>query len=547
MRTFIKTLFFILLFFLPLSFAGTESWSFFIFQSLITFIFCYLLLTNKYFCISNVSKVITYIFFILIILGIVQSFNQKTVIDEISFVPFSLCSFYTIKEISYIFTFFVVFFITTQLFQSYKQTKNLTLIILTASTIVMLLCLFYPKGEYIKFFLGVNFSGAFGSFVNRNSAGAFLSLSFFVSLAFLLSNIIEYKNEKKEKNEYIVKISLQTILSILFLFSVIFVRSRGAMLATFISVFFLATLYSIFFTHSTKTRIRNLLITIILFIISSVCIYNNLDIINNYTQRTTNGISEQIRINLYDGAINMLKEYPLTGVGFAAFPVAINKYLTRELTTWTQNLHNDWLELIVGIGFPFGILVILLIFYITLILILRIRNLDRGRRIFFICLCSGALTFCLASFVDFHFHICANAFLFFIILAIITTATFHKEKTKNIRIKAYIKVPFICLSFAVLYFSFNNAMAWKYMVFGENLILEHKISYYEKALNYSKDPRYIQKLIITYYNTYFDKNLDTKKKDEFKQKANSLSKQYLMKYPFDKQISNIYQYTTKQN
>ena len=90
-------------------------------------------------------------------------------------------------------------------------------------------------------------------------------------------------------------------------------------------------------------------------------------------------------------------------------------------------------------------------------------------------------------------------------------------------------------------------MAWKYMVFGENLILEHKISYYEKALNYSKDPRYIQKLIITYYNTYFDKNLDTKKKDEFKQKANSLSKQYLMKYPFDKQISNIYQYTTKQN
>ena len=69
----------------------------------------------------------------------------------------------------------------------------------------------------------------------------------------------------------------------------------------------------------------------------------------------------------------------------------------------------------------------------------------------------------------------------------------------------YAKIPFICLAFIMLYFSFSQAVAWRYVVFGKNLMLEHKISYYEKALKYSKEPKYMQKLIITYYNTFFNK------------------------------------------
>lgn len=543
MQKFIKILFFILLFFLPLSFAGTESWSFFIFQAAITFIFCYFLITNHHICISNISKIVMYIFSILIVLGIIQSFNQHTILDKVSVIPFSLCPFYTAKEVSYMFTFFIVFFITTQLFQSYKQTKQLVLIILLSSITVMLLCLFYPKGEYINFFLGKKIFGAFGSFVNRNSAGAFLSLSFFVSLSFLLSNIFEYRKNRKEQNEYTAKILLQTILSIFFLFSVIFVRSRGGMFSTFISVFFLASLFSICFTHSIKTRLKYLSITIILFILSSICIYNNLDAINAYAHRVTFGNSEQTRILLYHGAIDMLKKYPVTGVGFAAFPVAINKYLTEDLKAWPQNLHNDWLELLLSTGYPIGTLIFILIAYLFILLLLRTKYIDRIKRASFVCLGSGILSFCLASSVDFHFHISADAFLFFVVLGIIATATFHKGKDYTVRLRTYVKIPLICLSFLMLYFSFNQAMAWKYIIFGENLILEHKLSYYEKALTFSKEPRYMQKLIITYYNTNFDKNLDFEKKEEYKQKAHSLSEQYLQLYPFDSKISKIYSNT----
>lgn len=545
MQSFIKILFFTLLFFLPLSFAGTESWSFFIFQAAITMIFCYLLLSTKYFCFSKISKIVIYIFLILITFGILQSFNQQTILEQVKLKPFSLCPFYTLKEISYLFTFLIVFFISLQLFQSYKQIKNLMFIILISSGIVMLLCLFYPKGEYIKFFLGKNIFGAFGSFVNRNNAGAYLSLSFFVSLSFLLSNIIQYKRENKEKAEYILKISSQSALSGLFLFSVIFVRSRGAMLATYIAIFFMLILSSLFFTHDKKKKILYLIVTISVFIVSSFFIYDNIDAINTYAKRQTYGISEQTRYMMYIGAFDMLKKYSFTGVGLAAFPVAINKFMEKQLSSWPQNLHNDWLELSLGIGYPLSFLIFLLMCFVFVFLLLKIKNIDRVKRISFICLGSGILAFCLASSVDFHFHIPSNAFLFFIVLAAVSAVTFNKENSKTVHMRTYIKIPFICLSFLLLYFSFNQAMAWKYVVFGKNLILEHKINYYEKALKYSKEPRYTQRLIITYYNTRFNKKLDIEKKQKYVQKANILSKQYLQQYPFDRQISKIYKYTNK--
>ena len=178
MNIFIKVIFTILLFFLPLAFAGTESWAFFIFQSAITFIFCYVLITTKYFYFTKISKIVFYIFSILIILGLAQSFNFHTVNDTVSIIPFTFCPFYTFKEITAFFTYACVFFIILQTAQTSKQINKLVPAILYASALVMVVGLLYQNGEYIKFFLFDNSKGSFGPFVNRNSAGAFLSLSF---------------------------------------------------------------------------------------------------------------------------------------------------------------------------------------------------------------------------------------------------------------------------------------------------------------------------------------------------------------------------------
>ncbi len=540
MNIFSRIVFVCLFFFLPLAFAGTESWAFFIFHALITFIFCYMLLTIKYFYFTKISKIIFSIFSILILLGFLQSFNFHNVDDTVSIIPFTFCTFYTFKEITAFFTYACVFFIVLQTFQTFKQINKLILVILCASAVVMVIGLLYQNGEYIKFFLFDNSRGSFGPFVNRNSAGAFLSLSFFVSFAFLFSNIFKYKKEHKNKQEFVLKISIQSVLTFLLLISIIFVRSRGVYLATLISLFIMFSFISFYIPHHGKTKIICFISTVTVFCLSCFLIYINWDAISAYTHRVSFGFSEAARLQMYSAAFDMLKKYPVTGVGFASFPVTIKYFLDNPFNQWVSYLHNDWLELLLDIGYIFGTVIIGLIIYIIYLFISNTVNLKRVKKCFYLGICGGLLSFCISSGVDFHFHIPADAFLFFTVLALASTLSFHKAKIYMVKINIPIKVLLIILSFIFLCFSFKNAAAWKFMTFADNLTLENKIEYYQKALKYSSEPRYIRKLIFTYYNTKFSRTLSGEEKSVYAEQANVFAEGYLAKYPYDKKISKIY-------
>ncbi len=537
---FIKILFSSLLFFLPLAFAGTESWSFFIFQSVITVIFGYTLLTTKYFYFTKISKVILSIFSILILLGLAQSFNFKTLDNAVSIVPFTFCSFYTFKEITALFTYACVFFMVLQTFQSFKQIHRFVPVILYASAVVMVIGLLYQKGEYIKFFLFDNSLGSFGPFVNRNSAGAFLSLSFFISFAFLFSNIFRYKKEHKKKQEFVFKISLQSVLTFLLLISIIFVRSRGVYLATLVSLFVMFSFISFYIPHHKKTKIICFISTLAVFIISCFLIYVNWDAISAYTHRVGFGFSEAARLRMYSAAFDMLKKYPFTGIGLASFPVVIKYFLQNPFNQWISYLHNDWLELLLDVGYVFGAVITVLIIYMMWLFVSNTGNLKRIKKCFYLGICGGLLSFCISSGVDFHFHIPADAFLFFTALALASALSFHKTEISTVKINIVIKFLLIIVSLVFLYFSFKNAAAWKFMTFADNLTLKNKIEYYQRALSYSSEPRYIRKLIFTYYNTKFSKTLSPEEKAYYAERANESAEAYLTEYPYDTRISKIY-------
>jgi hypothetical protein len=239
----------------------------------------------------------------------------------------------------------------------------------------------------------------------------------------------------------------------------------------------------------------------------------------------------------------MLEDYPLTGVGIAAFPVAINKYLPKSLDAYPEHLHNDWLELILGIGYPAGIVFIIATMMLIYIFISRIKFLRSNKKIYFIGLSAAALSLSIGSLVDFHLHIPANAFMFFIVLGLLSASSFYKDKVKYLNINLYVKIFVTIIMIYLLYFSIKNTLAWKYFVFGENLSLQSKIIYYEKGVDLTNNPRYLEKLIFVYYNTYFNKDFSVQEKKYYGQKANILSKEFLQKYPFNKQISIIYHYT----
>jgi len=523
-----------ILFFAPLSFASTEPWALLINQCCFFILSVHLFFNRKDLYWTPPSKKIFFCFIIVLLLCLIQYFNPHTILEKKLYIPFSICTFYTFTDLSNILLYFFVFLIVNQNFENSHIIKNLLLIIVIASAVVLFIGFSCPKGEYIKAFLGAKVFGSFGPFVNRNNAGAFLSMALFATAASLLPMFIKQSKNTPGK-------ILLTILSILFLIGVIYTRSRGAMLATFISLFFLFLLCSIYLIRNKKQSISAICITLVLFSVFSYLIYLYRDNINEFAQRSSfNDFSSQARVDLYKSAFKMLKQFPWTGIGVAAFPVAIASYQEMDFKAYPNYLHNDWLELLLGIGYPAGILILLLLVTTIYIFIRNIRNLSHRKRAIYIPLLCSVLSICIASLVDFHFHIPANSILFFTILAILCSATFFKENISFVKPHLIIKILFLTAFLIIIIFSVKNTVIWRWTIFGNKLSVEQKIINYEKAIQFSDNPRYAIDLGIAYINTQKLKTLSDEQKQEYKKKAKQLSSKYLKKYPFEKRFSKIY-------
>ncbi len=537
---FVNLLFSILLFFVPLGFAGTEPWAFFIFQIITAFIFLYLLLVDTKFRFTIPAIFTNIIFVIFILVAIVQLLNYHTILQQKNLLPFTISPYNTLKELNVIFTYMMFFIVVNQMFYKLKRIKKVLYLTLIVSAVVMFIGLCFPKGEYIKFFLGSEIFGNFGPFTNRNNAGIFLSMSFFISLSLVFYNFLRYQKYliENKKNEFIVTEIVTITLSVMFLISVVLTRSRGAMLATFISIFVFLFLYFYHFSKTVWQKTYKLLIVLILLGISSFVIYKNIDAINAYSQRTT-GVSDKTRLKLYDMSFDVLKDYPFTGIGFASFNVVTDKYLNEDLNdAYPEYLHNDWLELLLDIGYPLYIVFLLFILMIIFVFLRRIKFLPYKKQILFIGLFSSCCSICIGSFVDFHFHIPANAMLFFICLAILSSVSFYKDKkTFSFNNNLSVKIIFCLLIVCSVFVSCKDVMAWKYFVFSKNLPKQQEIEYLDKAANISNNPRYFENYIITLYN-YGAKNREFL--DEKKEYLKSLIYDYLKLYPYNKKISKIY-------
>lgn len=536
---FVDFLFTIILFFVPLSFAATEPWAFFIFQLTISFIFLYMLFKKHKFCFSLPAVMVFLSFIFLIIIALIQLLNHHTIIQHKSLIPFTVSPFHTLNELNNIFTYMMLFFVSLQLFDRFEKIKKLLYMLMIVSSIVMIIGLCFPNGEYIKFFLGSSSLGNFGPFTNRNNAGTFLSMSFFIFISVTFYNFLKCKKYiiQGKKKEFVIVQIINITLSLMLLISVILTRSRGAMAATFLSIFVFLFLYFYFFSNGLKVRFVKLTTVFLFFLISCFIIYKNIDAINAYSNRTS-GLSEQTRIELYKMSLDILKDFPMTGIGVAAFQVTVDKYFEKELNAYPQYLHSDWLELATGIGYPLSIIIFFTFFIFIIILIKRIKFLSDKKKIFFIGLLSAIISISLASTVDFHFHIPANAVLFIICLAVLCSLSFYKDnKNINLELNIFFKMLVVVCVAGLMFFSLKNIISWRCYTFAKNMPKEQKLEYYKKTAFSSENPKYMENYIISKYNYCIkDKSLF----DDNKNEIEKLSYEYLKKYPFNKKISKIY-------
>lgn len=535
-----------LLFFAPLSFASVEAWALLVMQAVLSFIAAYLLVRRAEFAFTPPSKKIIFLTAGLFLLMLAQAAVQRSALVGAPLYPFTLCRIFTLEEASLLLSCLAAFFITTQMFQKTPQIKALLTAVFAAGVLVMIIGLCFPRGEYVKFLVDSKALGSFGPFVNRNHAGIFIAVTFFCSLAYGAPEFLDYRRYVSEgkKKDFILRQTLFCFLAAALFATVFFTRSRGAMLSAIFCIFVSLWLLILFLLPKSKKRLLFLGLSLLLFTATFWEISKNVSYFNSYARRSS-GASEETRIMLYNAAFDMLKDYPLTGVGGGAFSVGINPYLENELSQYPRYLHNDWLELVLSVGYPAAFIVLLFVLAIMLSFIKRIKYLGSHKKIRFIFLLCAALCIAIGSVFDFHLHIPANAFLFFTVLGLLSSSSFYKDKIKFAKLSVLIKIFAILSCVFILIFSVFGAAAYRYFKQGRALTERNKLSLYERGLAAYPSPRYALKTATAYYNASHSKTADKEMQRLYAQRALELSSRYEKLYPLDKEIARLYKLSKK--
>ena len=122
------------------------------------------------------------------------------------------------------------------------------------------------------------------------------------------------------------------------------------------------------------------------------------------------------RVSLYQSGLLMFRDFPVFGVGLGAFQEVFAAYQRTEPGFLVDHIHNDWLELLLetgALGFTLyaGGLALFLVKIIG-----RWKHLSAERFALSAGGLGAAMVFILHGFLDFPFHIPANAVVFFAVL-----------------------------------------------------------------------------------------------------------------------------------
>lgn len=537
MNPFLKVLTGVLLFFAPFSFAAAEPWSFSILQGGILAGVLLLVFSRREIIYTPPLKWLAVTFGFVILYTLLQCLFPQTLLDKPAWYPSTLARLYSLEHICLFATYALLVFWVANVWQSFKDSRLLLFFIVLCGFAVGLCALGLQKGAYIAFFTGVK--GGFGPFLNRNHAGVFLAMCALGTLGYALAAWVQDRHGRMRRmGEIYIRQGFLALVFAGLCALVVATRSRGGMLSLGTGLFAYAFLCTGFIAPDKKTRLKGLLCTTVVLLLTVALAWIYRDAINAFAGRVS-GTSVEIRQMLYSAAWDMLKVYPWWGIGVGAMPVAITSFMQQPLKEYVERLHSDWLEMWLGLG-TIGFVLALAGAGVTVwLLVRRMSRLEKEKQFLYAALLSALLAMCVGSLVDFHFFIPANAFLFFVLLALACAPSYHKGHIHSIYCGGWLRAGLCVICLAVFFLPLQKTIAWRLFLFGKGLKPQARIVYYEKALAHYPSPRYALRVGLAYYN-YANHLPDKEQAAQYYQKAQQLAAQYLQKYPKEKELSQLY-------
>lgn len=540
MNVFIKILVGFLFLFTPFAFAATEPWAFSIVQVGVLLAWSLVLCSRSFLYHTTLLKPILYTIGVLIFLAFVQIFFAQTILAPISaWHPITLMRLYTCEHLSLLITYLGVVGLVLQLYPSQQEIKHLLEWMVICALLVSLCAVGLPRGEYI--FKLTGFRGGVGPFLNRNHAGVYFAINTLLALGLFFTKGLEFRrsmlSSKQKQTFFLQQLSLAVIVLALGS-STVMTRSRGGMLSLLVGLFAYSFLYAYAIPKQLKRRLKGVFITLIALILTTGWITTHIEEINVFAQRGTHA-SEKTRRMMYRSAFRALKDYPVWGVGIGAMPVMITSYVEWNVPYYIERLHNDWLEILLGVGYLGAVFILFGLGWFVWRALYLLKRLETRKQLLFIALLSGLIAMSTGSTVDFHFFIPANALLFFALLGITASPSYSHGHVYRRSLGILHKIVILVIVGVSLYIPMQKTIAWRLALFGKGLKKEGKITAYQKALAHYPSPRYALKLGAAYYNASLYTS-DLEEKHRLKLQAHQTATAYLRKYPREKELSRLY-------
>ncbi|MCR4331135.1 MAG: O-antigen ligase family protein [Sulfuricaulis sp.] len=134
-------------------------------------------------------------------------------------------------------------------------------------------------------------------------------------------------------------------------------------------------------------------------------------------QPTGGSVEERLEPGLY--AMDMLKDYPLTGSGGGTFYTAFPKYRPGVISAYSDFAHNDYVQIITDTGvIGLGLLGLVVLWTFVIALRTLYERRDPLCRGIAFGTTMGIIAIMIHSWVDFNLQIPANAFTFVVLLAL---------------------------------------------------------------------------------------------------------------------------------
>jgi len=283
-----------------------------------------------------------------------------------------------------------------------------------------------------------SYASPFGPYINRNHFAGAMEMTIFVGIGLFLSLALQARPREGGWRRYLSRWEAGISKLVLLGFGVVVMAaalalslSRGGITSFLVALVFMGGMMAVRKRHSSVLIIVVLCSCALFYLVwlGMGPVVERLATLRQWD--TTMGY----RLQTWEGAIAMIRDFPLLGTGLSTFIHIFPRYQTIGASVVFDHAENDYLEFFSDLGLIGGAFLWAGLVWF-LFRVLTLWSARRHPAIVGLCLGSvtGAVSLLFHSVVDFNLHIPANALLFFVLLAIAFNSVSLKGEGRHMEV-----------------------------------------------------------------------------------------------------------------